>query len=258
MMYMIILLLSGCVLLLALLLLRSGRRRKKERLQNQAGTPRNNEQHYEQELLRSRLEVQEQALHHVNTEIKDNIGQVLTGVRMKLAALSERIDTKEEADTFSEVVSGMGKSIRDLRNLGHLLDPATIEKIGLLDAVEKELAFVSLIYHLHCTFTYSGQWPELKAEEDLLLFRMIQESVVNVHKHAAATAVNIHICFASGVLSLMIADNGRGMDPELCRDRGYGLQHIEERIRLLNGSLDIITQPGEGTTLVLTCKLKHE
>lgn len=256
--YIIILLLSGCVLLLALLLLINIRRRQKERREQQAGATWKEEQYYEQELLRSRLEVQEQALHHVNTEIKDNIGQVLTGVQMKLAALSGRIDPGEEAHAFSEVVSGMGKSIRDLRNLGHLLDPATIEKIGLFDAVEKELAFVSLIYNLQCTFTCSEHLPGLSVEEDLLLFRIIQESIINVHKHAAATTINIHISFAQGMLSLLIADNGRGMDLKHCRNRGYGLKHIQERIQLLDGSLDIITEPGEGTTLVLTCKLKHE
>ncbi|WP_162903001.1 sensor histidine kinase [Taibaiella koreensis] len=254
----IVLLLSGCLLMLILLLLASWRRRQKELRDRKLEAPWKSEQHYEQVLLRSRLEVQEQALHHVNNEIKDNIGQVLSGVQMKLAALSERMGVNQEADTFSEVVSGMGKSISDLRKLGTLLDPPTIEKIGLLDAIEKELAFVSLIYNLQCTFTYSEHLPGLNVEQDLLLFRILQESVINVHKHAAATAVNIHISYAGGILSLLIADNGRGMDYETSFGRGSGLRHIQERIRLLDGSFDIISQPGEGTTLVLTCKLKHE
>lgn len=253
--YVIVLLLSTCVLLLMFSSLRLAQYRRRIRRRTKAMNP---DGSYEKELLRSRLEVQEHALQHVSTEINDNIGQVLSGVQLKLASLSGSLSEQGEARTFSEVVSGMGKSIHDLRKLGQLIDPLMIQKIGLPDAIEKELALVALNYNLQCTFTFSEDLPSLNQEQDILLFRIVQESITNVCRHAAATGINIHISYTAPVLSLMISDNGRGMDLKASLAKGSGLRQIEERIKLLNGGLDIITQEGDGTTLILTCKLQHE
>jgi signal transduction histidine kinase len=213
---------------------------------------------YKSEVLRTRLEVQEQALHHISSEIEENIGQVLSGAQMKLLALSGKLENREEAEPFAEVASRMEKSIKDLRNLSHLPDSTLIEKVGLIDALEKELTFVASIYKLECTFTYSKQIPNLSGEQDLLLFRIMQEAITNIYKHAAATKVTIHIGYAGGILTLHIADNGKGLDLNHYKGKGFGLQHIQDRIKLLKGNLKINTKPGEGTTLVLTCNLNHE
>ncbi len=257
--YIVPLFLSGGLLLTVSLLLfirfRVSLHHKKEQNRNKIVA---DEIHYRSELLRTRLEVQEQALHHISSEIQENIGQVLTGAQMKLIALSVRLSDKEEAKSFTEVASRMGKSIKDLRNLSDPIDGPMIEKIGLIDAIEKELTFVSSIYNLQCTFTHSDQIPGLSGEQDLLLFRIVQEAITNIYKHAAATTVKIHIGYAGGILTLHIADNGRGLDLDHYRDKGFGLQHIQERIKLLKGKLEINTKPGEGTVLVLTSKLNHE
>lgn len=216
---------------------------------------------YESELLRTRLEVQEQALNLISSEIHDNIGQVLTGVHMKLMTLPGRLqESPETSDELTEVASRMGKAIKDLRNLSHILNGTMIEKIGLLEAVNKELSFASSIYGLECNFTYADNIPDLSNEQDMLLFRIIQESITNIFKHAKATTVNIHIDYQNDLFTLYIADNGVGMDLEQYQnstDKGIGLQNIGERIKLLKGSLDIQSRPGEGTTLVLTCKLEQ-
>lgn len=215
---------------------------------------------YESELLRTRLEVQEQALNLISTEIHDNIGQVLTGVHMKMMTLPARLaGNGEAAADMTEVAARMGKAIKDLRNLSHILNGTMIEKIGLIEAVNKELSFASSIYGLECSFTYSDNIPDLSNEQDMLLFRIIQESITNIFKHAQATSVNIHIDYQEEVLTLYIADNGIGMNLEAYEnstDKGIGLQNINERIKLLRGRLDIKSEPGEGTTLILTCKLE--
>lgn len=213
---------------------------------------------YQHELLRTRLEVQEQALQHISSEIQENIGQVLSGVQMKLIAMSRHIKDRAQAEGFTEAASRMGKSIKDLRQLSHLLDSATVEKIGLIDAVEKELAFIAAVYHLQCTFTYSELIPVLTKEQDLLLFRIVQEALTNIHKHAAASRVSVRINYDGGLLILRIADNGTGIDPDRYREKSSGLNLIRDRIELLKGSLAINTGPGEGTELVLTCKINHE
>lgn len=255
--YTIALLLSVSLLFLTALFIISQLRAGLKYKQSQ-GVKTAAESHYKSEVLRTRLEVQEQALHHISSEIEENIGQVLSGAQMKLLALSGRLENKEEAEPFAEVASRMEKSIKDLRNLSHLPDSTVIERVGLIDALEKELTFVASIYKLECTFTYSKQIPNLSSEQDLLLFRIAQEAITNIYKHAAATKVTIHIGYAARVLTLLIADNGKGLDLDHYRNKGFGLQHIQDRIKLLKGNLKINTKPGEGTTLLLTCNLNHE
>ncbi len=253
-----ILLFFSCSVLILIGLFLIGRLRAGVRYRHSLGLKAAAEIHYKSEVLRSRLEVQEQALHYISSEIEENIGQVLSGAQMKLLALSGRFANKEEAEPFAEVASRMEKSIKDLRNLSHLPDNAVIEKVGLIDALEKELTFVASVYKLECTFTYSNQIPNLSGEQDLLLFRIVQEAITNIYKHAAASKVTIHIGYAAGILTLNIADNGKGLDLDHYRDKGFGLQHIQDRIKLLKGNLKINTKPGEGTTLLLTCNLNHE
>ena len=257
--YAIPLILSGSLLLIVSLFIiirfRSDLRYKQERTKSREAAA---ETYYRSELLRTQLEVQEQALHHISSEIQENIGQVLTGVQMKLTVLSGKVKDKEEADTFTEVAYRMEKSIKDLRNLSHLLDGSTIEKIGLIDALEKELTFVSSIYNLQCTFTNSGHIPALASGQDLLLFPLVQEATTNIYKYDAATELTIHIGYAAGMLTLHMEDNGKDLDHEHSRNRGWGLQHIQDRIKLLKGNLELNTKPGGGTTALLTCKLNHE
>jgi two-component system NarL family sensor kinase len=231
----------------------------KQRLERHKDDMREINSRFESELLRTRLEVQEQALNHISREIHDNIGQVLTGSHLKILTLTNpALDPLEVSRSLSEVSGRMGKAIQDLRNLSHTLNGDMIEKIGLIEAIEKELTFTRSLYNLKCTFECSGILPELSPEQDILLFRIVQESIMNILKHAKADELNINMKSEDGLFTLSIADNGIGIDLESYKQKGLGLQNIEERIKLLKGNLTIESNKGKGTTIILSCKLKDE
>jgi signal transduction histidine kinase len=211
---------------------------------------------YESDILLSRIEVQEQALNSIFHELYDNIGQVLSGVHMNLLSLSYKIGDKEESKNISELASSMGKTIKDLRNLSHALSGSEIGKTGLVDAVEKEVTFASSIYELECIFTCEDELPELSSREEMLLFRIVQESLFCIFHYAKATKVNVKLGYSEEILTLTIADNGENNIPFL-NHNSTTLQHIEERVKHLKGNLNIITKTGEGTTMILTCKPNH-
>jgi two-component system NarL family sensor kinase len=211
---------------------------------------------YESDVLLNRIEVQEQALNSIFHELYENIGQVLSGVHMKLLSISHNITDKEESKNISELASCMGKTIKDLRNLSHALSGSQIEKIGLIDAVEKEVTFASSIYELECIFTCGEELPELSHREEMLLFRIVQESLFCIFHHAKATKVNVRLGYRDQIITLTIVDNGISSIPFL-NDNGITFQHIDERVKQLKGNLNITTKTGEGTIMILTCKPNH-
>jgi signal transduction histidine kinase len=211
---------------------------------------------YESDIMVNRIEVQEQALNSIFHELYDNIGQVLSGVHMNLLSLTHKIADKEESKSISEMASCMGKTIKDLSNLSHAVSGSQIEKMGLIDAVEKEVTFASSIYELECIFTCEEELPELSRKQEMLLFRIVQESLFCIFHHAKATRVDIRLGYSDPILTLIIADDGASSVPFL-NHNGIALQHIEERAKQLKGNLNITTKTGEGTTMILTCKPNH-
>lgn len=209
------------------------------------------------ELVCSRFEVQEQALNAISLELHDNIGQVLSGTRMQLLSLLKPLHHAGSpiAGGLKEATFRLGKSISDLRNLSHLLNGNQVEKIGLLEAIEKELDYVRSVYKLQCTLDFDPFTPDLQPGQNILLFRIIQESVLNSIKHAGASVLNIALHYKNDKLNLTISDNGKGFDPgKSSAGKGMGLHSINQRIKLMGGHMQILSNPCNGTKLLLTCK----
>lgn len=211
---------------------------------------------YQNELLRTRIEVQEQAFNRISREIHDNVGQVLSITRMKLhhARNNEMYEGMKQA--MLEAGEAISKSVKDLRNLSHILNGKMIEKLDLTEAIEKELSYIRSLHRLTCTFSYSPALPSTNNEQNLLLFRIIQEALHNIVKHAAATEIDITLIYEDEALQLRIFDNGKGFDPEKA-DTGLGLINIRQRTELLQGQLSIRSAPEIGTYMIITIKSIH-
>jgi signal transduction histidine kinase len=153
-----------------------------------------------------------------------------------------------------KIASGrLGKSINDIHSLSHLLNGRQMKKIGLIEAIHKELKFVNSVYCMSCTFTYDPL-PDMGSDKNLLLFRIVQEAVYNSLRHGCASELAIRIKYDEKGLLMKIKDNGRGFNPSgLGRNSGIGLSNIRERIKLLGGTMRLESSPDLGTTLFLTC-----
>jgi signal transduction histidine kinase len=205
---------------------------------------------FEETLLNTRLEIQEQTLNHISREIHDNIGQVLSLVRLQLNTLS--IQPNEEEITNTDEL--LGKAITDLRTLSHSLNSNSIKEKGLIEAIKDTLSQFEKTQKFKTFFHSDEEVFKINDDNGIILFRIIQELLNNIVKHANATEISIKMVTNKGVREISVMDNGRGFDTSLVtkKDGGIGLKNIIERSKIIGAKLSLISQPGTGTTALIT------
>lgn len=205
---------------------------------------------YEKQLLQTMLEVQEKALNQVSQEIHDNIGQVLASVQMNLISLSAgNVDNPGQLarDTKEQV----SQALKDLRNLSRVLNSQYINKIGLEESLRKETQYLAAYNKIEFEIDVEEGDRQLSPERELMIFRIAQESLSNIIKHANATKVRVIIGYLPMEFSMMIADNGNGFDTGNPEAAGIGLMNMRQRVEVMNGKLDIASAPASGTKIVI-------
>ncbi|RYD54622.1 MAG: hypothetical protein EOP56_18705 [Sphingobacteriales bacterium] len=208
---------------------------------------------YQSELLQSRIEVQEQAFRYFSEEIHDNIGQVLSLVKLQLYKIAR--NTKDEG-TLKDIQNStelMTKAITDLRNLSHTANDGYILNAELSEVIKKELNYVSSAKSIACNFNSDGVPYSLGQERNLLIFRIIQESIANALKHGNPDELNIHVKYYPERVTVSVKDNGVGFDTNENKssEAGLGLNNMNLRAALLKGKLDITSEKEKGTTITL-------
>lgn len=206
---------------------------------------------YQQEVLQTQLEVQEQSFRYVSEEIHDNIAQTLSLVKLKLYRTAGKTTdevAKAGLDTSTEL---LGNALNDLRNLSHVLNGGLVSKWTLLESLEKELAYVRDANGLDAKLETTGEIYELTAEQKLMTFRTIQEAINNAVKHGRATEVCLLLLYNRDLLTVKISDNGSGFDTAtIAESKGMGLHNMHVRAQMLGG-IHIDSSPGAGTTISL-------
>jgi signal transduction histidine kinase len=202
---------------------------------------------YDQMLLQSQLEIQEQAFTLISEEIHDNIGQVLSLVRLNLNTLGSQ--PAEEKINSTDAL--LGKAISDLRNLSHNLNSHFISNVGLTEALRQ------LLDHLHKTGQFDTQFHtndynwEISEGQLIIVYRTIQELINNIIKHAAATEITIRLTENLDRKMITISDNGKGFDPLNLSSEGLGLQNIKKRAAMIQADIEIKSAINEGTSITI-------
>jgi len=210
------------------------------------------ESNYQNQLLLSKLEVQEQSFKYFSEEIHDNVGQMLSIVKMQLYNIKNSSREQEVVTKASDCTELLGKAINDLRNISHTLNSAFISNAGLADAIEKDLEYIHSARDMKCILHRSGEEYEMENEKELMVFRIIQEAVSNAVKHASASAIDVYLHYQPEKLNVVIADNGKGFDTgERCKS-GIGLNNMHVRAELLKGKLEVVSEKNKGTTITLS------
>ena len=207
---------------------------------------------FDEQLMQSRLEVQEQAFAYISEEIHDNVGQLLSLAKMQLGSMgeSEPIDHQ----LLQGARENLARAIRDLRNLSKSLHAEHICTLGIRKAAEEEGLRITRAGILEVSVTSEGSEHTIPEDKQLILFRIIQECLQNCVKHAEATFVNIGFTWYPDQLRVRVRDDGKGFDPEVALQSptsGLGLHNIRNRARLTGGSGIISSIPGEGTTVTV-------
>jgi signal transduction histidine kinase len=205
---------------------------------------------YEQELLRSQLEIQEQTLRTISQEIHDNIGQVLTLAKLQLHSLPPTC-SQEDIQPTRDLIS---KSISDLRDLSKSLNPDRMADIGLVESIKHELLLLQKTHMMETFFEVKGAMQKITPEKEIIVFRIFQELMNNTIRHSQATVFKLQLEFLPGIMELTLTDNGIGFDAGA--KKGIGLTSMQNRARLIEARLKIDSEPNNGTVTVLTVPLQ--
>ncbi len=197
--------------------------------------------------------VREQERVRIAREIHDELGQSLTCMGMDLAFLDKQIDPRnqEAAARVAALVELVKDTIRCVRRISSELRPSILDDLGPGAAIEWLARDVESRTQIRCAVDVPEDLT-LPSELATPLFRICQEALTNVTRHAQATEVSIHLECEGGQVLLVVRDNGRGITDEEIQGHGsLGLLGMKERVGLLGGTLELTGRPGEGTTLAI-------
>jgi len=210
--------------------------------------------------LTARLQsVREEERTSISREIHDELGQACTAIKMDLALIGRRL-TKSQTQLQSKVDSAIqlvDSTIATLRRIASELRPRTLDDLGLPAALESQAQEFESRTGIRCTVALPQELFTLDADTSTVIFRIFQESLTNVARHAQATRVEARLEQEGNRIIFQVFDNGRGFDPEEAKTRkSLGLVGMQERALLLHGDLKIEGVPGAGTTMTLTIPLQ--
>jgi signal transduction histidine kinase len=184
-------------------------------------------------------------------ELHDDVTQRLARLSIDAARIERRDSGELEADAVHALRESLVSLSEDVHALTHQLHPAVLEDLGLAEALKAEGERLTRREAIECKVQTADIPTGLSRDIALCLFRVAQEALRNVARHAAASVVDVRLARRSGGIELRISDNGSGFESAKPRERpGLGLASMRERVRLLHGKLDITSQPNAGTTIV--------
>jgi len=216
---------------------------------------------YEQELLRSQLEMQESTFKFVAQELHDNIGQVLSVIKLSLSILPL---TKENPafESVQNCREMLNKVIFDVSNITKSMHTDRISDIGIDEAIRFELDTLRKTGLVKIDFEVSGTPHFINNQKAIFLFRMFQEMINNIFKHAQASHINVAVIYTTDYkFVLKVEDNGIGFSPEKKQTQtnsssGIGLRNMINRAKLINGTISIKSEAGSGTSITVEVPLE--
>jgi len=221
-------------------------------------------QKYQEELrnLSSHIQnVQEEERSHIAREIHDELGQNLTSINMDIDYLKSSgnkntdSDTLNRLNTLSELVN---QTIKKTRRISQELRPSILDDLGLKSAIEWQISQYKKrsdsIYKLNMV----GNDENVSTEQSTAIFRIAQEALTNIVRHAEATNIEIHLNIKKNLIKLKIKDDGKGISKNDTNNytNSFGIFGMKERASILGGKLKIVSTPKEGTTIIVELPLK--
>jgi signal transduction histidine kinase len=190
------------------------------------------QEEFQKQLLQSQVEVQEATLSVLARELHDNVCQLLSSSKMLLGVA--QMNASPVHETIKTADETIGKAINELRTLSRSLDKEWLERFDLIENLSNEVVRINAGQIILARFSHTGKLA-LVAEQQIILFRIIQEALQNAIKHADAKNINIEVASTSLAILVLIMDDGKGFDKTL--DDGFGIQNMKHRTKLLGGNI---------------------
>lgn len=207
------------------------------------------------------IQAQEEERKRVAREIHDGPAQSMANVVLR-TELVEKVFIHEgiekAREELNEIKGMIRESLTDVRRIIFNLRPMALDDLGLVPTLKRYIEELSKKNHTDFEFKTFGKENRLPPAMEVALFRLVQESLNNVIKHAKATDVQLKLEFQRDRIFLIVSDNGIGFDMKQKTREGFGILGMKERIKLLEGQIVIQSAPGKGTKLFLSIPLNGE
>lgn len=207
--------------------------------------------------LRSVIDGQDQERQRLARDLHDSLGQSLIAVRLQLEAADKPSISQVRASV--DVSKGMiDHAIDEVRRISNALQPAALDEFGLETALRTRTMEMASVAGIKASFDCIGSVERLEKKSKIYLYRIAQEAVTNIIKHARATEMQVTLSRNDQTVNLTISDNGKGImpDPASYADRN-GIQNMRERASLLSGTFNIESAPKAGTTITVKIPYKR-
>ncbi len=231
--------------------------RNKQKLQQQ----RISELETERQLLstQSLLKGQEDERSRLAKDLHDGLGGLLSGVKLQLGAMKGNLILNEDnGRSFNLALSKLDESISEMRRVAHNMMPEALLNMGLQPALQDYCDGLSESQSSPIHTEFHGLEERMEPSVEIVLYRIVQELLNNVVKHAQATTIVAQVIRQNNLISITVEDNGKGFDTTAMEKfRTAGLQNIQSRVNYLHGQLDIQSTPGKGTSVHIECLIEY-
>lgn len=207
--------------------------------------------------------IREEESARIAREIHDELGQILTGIKMDLSFLEDSLSGTEQnaqcqklLDKITSVTNLTDSAIQAMRKITTELRPAILDSLGLSSAIEWQAEEFQHRTGIKCEYIPPDEQINLDRNSSTAVFRILQESLTNITRHAKANKINIDLAIEENNLLLEIKDNGRGIsDSDMKKVNSFGILGMKERVWLLDGTFEIKGTPNRGTTITVKIPL---
>jgi two-component system, NarL family, sensor kinase len=235
--------LALCILLFAILLYNRYRLKQKNLLQQQQ-----NKQ--QQELLATTITAQDLERKRIAQDLHDGLGSLLSAAKLKLSDLREPEDAQEK-EKVQASVHLIDEAMREMKNISYGMMPATLLRLGLTAALQNLLNQIHSKNKLQIHYSHYGFEERLNEATELNIYRIVLECINNTVQHADATTATVQLIKHEHYINIVVEDNGKGFDATNETVSGNGLYNIFTRVQNSRGTIDIDSQPGSGTSIII-------
>lgn len=225
------------------------------------------QQEMDAEIIRQRelrtkaiIEAEEKERIRIARELHDGVGQQISAVKLNMNAFADKVKEGEEnKEQYAAMMDMVDDAVKEVRSVSHNMMPNALIRFGLAKAVREFIDKIAATGSLKVNLQIIGLTDRLESTTETVLYRVLQETVNNIIKHAQASQVGIQLIKDEDNLTMMIEDNGKGFDTKKISEfGGIGLKNIISRVEYLNGTVDFDSFPGKGTTVVVELDLGNK
>jgi signal transduction histidine kinase len=198
------------------------------------------------------INAQEEERKRIARELHDGVTQLLAIHSIELDRFGASNVSPAQQEEFRRLAANAAEIATEVHNIAHRLHPSKLSHLGLLPAVRELCRDVTLHQDVEVELTEEGVPAQLETEVSLCLYRVVQEALANVARHSGAKHALVSLQRTGDHITLAVADDGQGFDPAGMSGRGIGLCGMRERLRLVNGGLNVISKPGCGAEIKVT------